>query len=83
MLLCLLVMAETMAVAHSLDFESHAGSEPCKICISVASFGSAAPARTAVLLPPAAPIPVAFQEPATIGAARSEPPTARGPPQAS
>jgi hypothetical protein len=40
-LVCLLLAAEAFAVVHPLDFDAHLTDEPCKICISVASFGTA------------------------------------------
>jgi hypothetical protein len=79
-LLCLLVAAEAMAVVHSLDFEAHAAGESCKICISVAGFGSAAPARVPTLLPPPAAAQEAFPEVRAVVPARIERPAARGPP---
>jgi hypothetical protein len=36
-----LLAAEAFAVVHPLDLAAHATDEPCAICVSVASFGSA------------------------------------------
>jgi hypothetical protein len=79
-LLCLLVAAESMAVVHSLDLDAHAAGESCKICISVAGFGSAAPARSPTLLPPPSSGSEAFLEVRALVVARTESPVARGPP---
>ena len=40
-LVFVLLAVEAFAVVHPLDFAAHATDEPCKICISVASLGSA------------------------------------------
>lgn len=83
MLLCLLVVAEALAVTHALDFEAHAPGEVCKICVGVADLGGAAPARAPLLLPPAAAEPVPFTAVVSLPAARNERPSARGPPSPS
>jgi hypothetical protein len=46
-LVCVLLAAEAFAVVHPLDLDAHSTGEPCKICISVASFGSATVAALA------------------------------------
>jgi hypothetical protein len=78
--LCVLIAAEAMAVRHSLDFEAHTASDPCNICITVAGFGSAAPAHSlSVRLPVSAPL-----EPVTpllvMSTSRPVQPPVRGPP---
>ena len=40
-LVFVLLAAEVFAVVHPLDLAAHATDEPCAICLSVASFGSA------------------------------------------
>jgi hypothetical protein len=59
-LVFVLVAAEVFAVVHPLDLAAHATDEPCAICVSVASLGSAnvAPAadlpilRANLIVPP-------------------------------
>lgn len=83
MLLCLLVAAEAMAVVHSLDFDAHTVEEPCKICISIAGFGGAPPARAVTLLPPAAAASDRVEEIRIVELDPVEQPVARGPPRVS
>lgn len=82
-LLCLLVIAESLAVAHALDFEAHAPDEVCKICIGAAALGGAAPARAPTMLLPRAAASAPVFEPRPAALARAEAPSARGPPPAS
>lgn len=82
-LLCLLVAAEAMTVTHALDFDAHTAGETCKICLSVSGLDSAAPARTLVLLPPAAATAVVLPGQLPPVFARLERPVARGPPSIS
>jgi hypothetical protein len=60
-LVALLLAAEAFAVVHPLDADEHASGDPCKICLSVASFGGAAPthAAAAVIERVRAALPVA------------------------
>jgi hypothetical protein len=44
-----LFAVETFAVVHPLDLDAHANGEPCKICVSAASLGSAVVADVPVL----------------------------------
>ena len=82
-LLCLLVLAEALAVTHALDFEAHAADDVCKICIGTAGFGGAAPARAPVPLPRPATAPEPLPDFLPVLLARVERPSARGPPPAS
>jgi len=45
-LVALLLLAEVVAVTHPLDLAAHANGEPCNVCLSFASFGHAAVAKT-------------------------------------
>lgn len=83
LLLCALAAAEALAVAHWLDLESHAGAEPCKICISVAGLGTAAPAKAPPPAQPVAAVPAAAVTRATAGGAAVHRPSARAPPKLS
>ena len=49
MITFVLLAAEAFAVVHPLDLAAHATGEPCAICVSVASFGSANVAQVADL----------------------------------
>jgi hypothetical protein len=49
-LVFMLLVAEAFTVVHPLDVDAHATDEPCKICISVASFGAADVANAGLLL---------------------------------
>ena len=57
-LVCLLLAAEAFAVVHPLNLDAHSTDEPCKICLSVASFGNAtvAPLPYLVIDTSAAPL---------------------------
>jgi len=82
-LVCLLLVAEAFAVVHPLDFDAHSTDEPCKICISVASFGAATVANIAVLVIDSAS-PALVVDPLVLSS-HSRPTSyfARGPPVAS
>jgi len=82
-LLFVLVAAEAMTIAHALDFDAHAGGEPCKICVSAAGLGSAAPARVLAADVPHTDPPVAVALDRSVPAPRPERASARGPPLAS
>lgn len=82
-LLCLFIAAEAVAVVHSLDYEAHAGGDPCKICISISGLDDAVAASAPVFVPPAAAAHDAFPEGDAIIVARIDRPNARAPPQAS
>jgi hypothetical protein len=43
-----LVAAQVLAIVHPLDLAAHAANEPCKTCISVASFADAQSAQPAL-----------------------------------
>jgi hypothetical protein len=82
--LCLLVVAEAIAVVHSLDFDAHRLGEPCKICISLAGSGSAPPAATPALVrPQVTGVPIAADSSPVVGIRRLERPAVRGPPAVS
>lgn len=82
-LLCLFIAAEAVAVVHSLDYEAHAGGDPCKICISISGLDDAVAASAPLLIPPAGAVRDAFPEGEVIIVARIDRPNARAPPQAS
>lgn len=82
-LAAVLLVAETFAVVHPLDLAAHSNGEPCKICVSVASVGTAAVAQPIVFAVDAAS-PALIVPPVSVpAAARRFRPTARGPPFAS
>jgi hypothetical protein len=58
---CVLLAAEAFAVVHPLDLAAHATGEPCAICVSVASLGSAnvAPATNIAIVRAASFLPLA------------------------
>jgi hypothetical protein len=82
-LLCLFIAAEAVAVVHSLDYEAHAGADPCKICISISGLDDVVSASAPVLVPPAAAARDAFPAGESVVFERIQRPNARAPPQAS
>lgn len=79
-LLFVLVAAEALAVMHSLDFDAHAGSDPCNVCIAVAGLGAAAPARAMPQEVARTDLPGEAARALTVPALRTERPSARAPP---
>jgi hypothetical protein len=74
--------AETFAAVHALDAAAHSGAEPCKICVSAASFGAGATAPHAAPLlavEPAASLAVAAPHAAATRSIPLRPPS-RAPP---
>ena len=82
-LLCVLMAAEALVVAHAVDLDAHANGEPCKICISFAGFGAAAPAKAPPLDLPSADEPTAAPQAAGPDLAPIEREPVRGPPRRS
>jgi len=79
-LLFVLVAAEAVAVAHSLDFDAHAAGDPCKICVSAAGLGTGLAPTPAAAEPPRTDWPVGPVLLQPIPAPRPERASARGPP---
>jgi hypothetical protein len=83
LLVVLLLVAEAFAAAHLLDRDAHAGKDPCKICLSIAPFGSAAPAHAAPLVVPTAEPLLPAEQPVAVVEVAPRSPVARGPPAVS
>ncbi|HEX6995852.1 MAG TPA: hypothetical protein VF339_17100 [Gammaproteobacteria bacterium] len=79
-LLFVLVAAEAVAVAHSLDFDAHVPGDPCKLCVSAAGLVAGVPATPAAAEPPRTHEPVGAVHVPPVPAPRPERASARGPP---
>ncbi len=82
-LLFLFVTAEVFDVVHTLDFKAHQNGEPCKICLSMASLGSASVGQTQVTIAEHTVAPFVMLRPKVLLSAELPRPAARGPPAAS
>lgn len=80
LVLSVLIAAEAMAVRHSLDFDSHANDEPCKICVTVAGLGAVAPAKAVAAVSTSAVEPEAARRDVVRAFDRFDRPSARAPP---
>ncbi len=78
-----LLVAETFATVHPLDLDAHSSGEPCKICVSVASFGAATVAKAFVFSVDAATPRLVATLPLIPVSAQPIRAKARGPPLAS
>jgi len=79
-LLFFLVVAEAVAVVHSLDFDAHAAGEVCKTCVSTAGLGAGVTAMPAAAELSRTHEPVGTVVVLPVPASRVERASARGPP---
>jgi hypothetical protein len=83
LLACLLVAAEAFAIVHPLELDAHSTDTQCKICVSVAAFGSAAVASPLAFVVVRATPELPVDEIVVSAHSRPTRQFARGPPTAS
>ncbi len=82
-LLFFFVTAEVFDVVHTLDFKAHQNGQPCKVCLSMTSLGSASVGQTQVFAAEHTVAPLIVMRPKILLSAELPRQSARGPPIAS